>query len=91
MNGPNKLPPGVPTPEEAVAQVKKAADVGFAEFMRQPTTKLLVSMIPATEPPEVLRTLVEAAYLAGAELGCMEGSGQVVRAVLGFINDAERD
>lgn len=41
----------------------------LALFMDAPATKLLISMVPPSNPPELLATLLQAAYERGFEVG----------------------
>lgn len=41
----------------------------FKSFMEAPATRLMMSMIPPSENPDVLNTLLESAFRAGEECG----------------------
>ena len=53
----------------ATAEVEATFKAAFDRFMSQPTTKLMFSMVPPTEPPELLATLVRSAFETGATIG----------------------
>lgn len=61
---------------EARYQTEKAA--AFDRFMAKPETKLLASLVPASEPPEALTTLLRAAFDAGNS----EGAASVLQEML---------
>lgn len=42
---------------------------GFQMFLQAPSTKLLMSMVPETNPPELLSTLLEQAYFSAFSNG----------------------
>lgn len=64
---------------EAEAAAKK--DSSFAKFMVDSNTKLLVSLIPKSEPPEALETLIRQAFDAGYSGGQGEALALVVDAM----------
>jgi hypothetical protein len=57
--------------DAAVAQAKQEATIkaAFDKFMSSETTKLMVSMVPPTEPRELLVTLLRSAFETGATTG----------------------
>lgn len=56
----------------------QAMDEGFNEFMERPMTKLVLSMIPAAENPDAVKTLLREVFAAGEEVG----EGVIIR---GFV------
>jgi len=44
-------------------------DKGFELWMARPETKLILSLVPAIEHPDVLRTLLRSAFDAGGQVG----------------------
>ena len=49
---------------------KKAHDERFIQWLGEPTTKLLTSLIPSSENPDALKTVLRSAFDSGV------GSGQ---------------
>ena len=57
---------------EADALMAKARDEGWNDFLANPLVSLLLSMIPPGENPDILKTVLRAAFVAGgkaAQLG----------------------
>lgn len=54
----------------------------FEKFMATDVTKLMVSMVPASNPPEALETLLKAAFKAGSDSGAGEVVGEMIGAML---------
>lgn len=50
-------------------EVKAEAHRGYAAWLAQPEVRLLLSMIPKTEPPELVQTVMRSAFEAGASAG----------------------
>lgn len=48
---------------------EKKKEEGFAEFLKSPPVKMLISLVPPTQPPEVLETLLRAAFMDGCSVG----------------------
>ena len=56
--------------EKIRAELNQTLELGFTGFMGQAVNKMLISLVPATEgQPEVLTTLLRAAYDHGAAMG----------------------
>ena len=51
------------------ASAKESREEGFAKFMEKPETKLMISLIPPSETQEAVRTLAQAAFNYGHEVG----------------------
>lgn len=54
----------------------------FDEFMRREEAKLFVSMVPPTQPPELVVTLLRSAFNAGHDAGLVELMDDLVGAML---------
>lgn len=48
---------------------QEAKAKGFEKWISNPQTKLLISMIKATEPPELVTTLLRTAFEDGVDIG----------------------
>ncbi len=55
---------------------------GFARFMDQPATRMMTSMIPASEHREVLDTLLQETFNAGFSCGAGDAMGDIMEALL---------
>lgn len=51
------------------AAQKAAMEDGYARHLARPELKTLMSLVPASEPPELLTTLLRSFYDAGANDG----------------------
>lgn len=71
----------IDSPAEMEARDKVAKRDGFAKWMDQPATRMMVSMIPASEKQEVLETLLQEAFNAGYQSGGSQMVGSVFKAV----------
>jgi hypothetical protein len=58
------------TDAKRIERMEGSKEKGFADFMAKAETKLLVSMVPPMENPDLMKTLLRAAFDAG------HGSGQ---------------
>ena len=58
---------------------KKSA---FAKWMDQPATRMMISMIPASDKPEVLETLLQETFNAGFGAGSGETAASFLEAIL---------
>lgn len=67
--------------EQRAARSEAESAAAFDKFLTRSEVKLLVSMVPATEPPELLRTLLRNAFDAGAQ----HGTGSVVMELTGAL------
>lgn len=72
------------TAERDVIQAREATakKKGFDQFMTQPTTRMMISMIPAGEKQEVLETLLFETYNAGFNSGVGTTAGNFLEAIL---------
>lgn len=70
------------TSAEFVARMKDEQRKALRNFMELSSTKLLLSMVPATEPPEVLATLIDAAFECGTAFGVMQSTKETVQALV---------
>lgn len=66
------------TPEAKAAQKEK----NFAEFMQKAETKLILSLVPAGDNPDAVKTLLRAAFDAGSNHGAGEIVGDLLGAML---------
>ncbi len=57
------------TIKKALARFESRRVDEFIAYMNSPATKLLISMIPACQPPELVETLLRATYERGFEIG----------------------
>lgn len=59
------------TDEEFQSKAERAKNQkrSFDEFMSGPATQLLMSMVPPSQPPELLITLIRSAFEAGVNAG----------------------
>ncbi len=62
---------------------------GFAKWMDQPATRMMLSMIPASEHREVLETLLEETYNAGFGSGAGKTAVSFLETI--FKNMSKRD
>ena len=65
-------------------KMKDESKKAFDTFMQAPMTKMAISMIPPTNPPEALLTLLEATFLSGFNAGGGAFAGEMVHAM--FLN-----
>lgn len=82
---------------ESMADRKARRDTevaaAFQNLLARNEVKLLLSMVPATEPPELLETLLKSAF----EAGCLHGEGAIAGEMIGALlkgmdkRDGERD
>lgn len=81
--------------EAAAQQAKEQSNkkLSFDKFMDEPTTRMMLSMIPATdEKREVLETLVQASYERGWQNGSGNTAGSFLEVIIkGMDKRAERD
>ena len=57
---------------DSIAQkTREMKDQGFGSFLNQPATRLLLSMIPPAENPDVLQTLLKECFESGHDNGSM--------------------
>lgn len=47
----------------------KLLEQGFKAYMSRPEVKMLVSIVPALQPPELLQTLLKSAFDSGTLFG----------------------
>lgn len=71
---------------EMEAKDKIAKRDGFAKWMDQPATRMMLSMIPPGEKQEVLETLLQETFNAGYQTG----SGQMILSVFESMMSKER-
>lgn len=67
---------------EYKAQDTKAQDQSFQMFMETPTVRLLISMIPPMENPDVIRTILKEAHSSGWHGGACSVSIMMVKAMM---------
>jgi hypothetical protein len=51
------------------ADRERGTNEGFAGWMAKPETKLILSTIPQSQPPEAVQTLLRSAFDAGVGVG----------------------
>lgn len=68
----------MPTPEKVLESLQgPGADKHFETWMADPRTRMLVSMLPKVEPPDLMVTILRAAFQGGLTMG----SGAVLAAI----------
>lgn len=70
------------TPEQENAAREQALERSFTVFMAKPETKMLLSLIPPLNPPELLHTLLKGAFEAGFADGYAVIVGRLMMEVL---------
>ena len=75
------------SPAEMEAREKAAKRDGFAKWMDQPATRMMLSMIPPSEKQEVLQTLLQETFNAGYQ----SGSGQMISSVFEAVIDGMKN
>lgn len=71
------------TQDDAERKLKAARKENFQKFKEQPTTRMLMSMIPPSQDhPEVLETLLEAAFEQGFGVGTAQVSLMMIGAMV---------
>lgn len=70
------------TQERMLSQMDAVRKDSYNKFMAQPITKLLISMIPPGQSPEVLQTLLTAAYEYGYGVAMASMTSQLVSTVI---------
>jgi hypothetical protein len=73
---------GNETLEAFIARRKAEQAKGFEDLLARPEVKLLVSMVPATEQPELLKTLLGTFFDAGIAHGIGGVMSEVARNML---------
>lgn len=78
------------SPEALMAAAKAKQSEAFQRFIDTPAAKLMVSMIPSHEsnPPELLRTLLESVHMAGFEFGLMSWVQAITQDLMAAIKKA---
>lgn len=70
------------TAAERETKEKAARKAGFAKWMDQPATRMMMSMIPTGEKPEVLETLLQETFNAGFNSGSGDMAGSFLEVML---------
>lgn len=79
------------SPEARKAKRDTEAKASFATFMERSETKLLLSMVPAADQPELIQTLMRSAFDAGHGHGEASIAVEMVGAMLdGMDKNRER-
>lgn len=52
-----------------IKQLEEISDMGFKQWLKDPLTQIALSMLPASDPPELTTKMLEAAYKSGAQCG----------------------
>lgn len=68
--------------KDIVQQANADREQAFQEWMKTPAVKLLVSMVPATEPPETLTSLLQAAFDGGSSFGLGFALQTIVKGII---------
>jgi hypothetical protein len=68
--------------EEFEVKVLEQKNTAFAAWMKNPATKMFLSMIPASEPPEITLSLLQATFEEGFERGFGFGLAEMVTVML---------
>ena len=55
--------------DQREAKAKEKHNLVFSQFIGRPETKMLLSMIPKTEPDELITTILRSAFDAGTASG----------------------
>lgn len=77
---------------EMEAKDKSDRKEGFARWMDQPATRMMLSMIPPGDKQEVLETLLQETYNAGFGAGSGKTAGSFLEAILkGMDKRSSRD
>lgn len=66
--------------DELAARLEARKNETRDAFMNNQTTKLLMALIPASEPPEALATLLRAAHDGGFEHGAAMCAMEMIKA-----------
>ena len=70
------------TKEALKAKAKAADDAAFRLHLASPEAKLIVSLIPASEPPEVVEIALRAAFDSGISHGTTQLLGVMLDSML---------
>lgn len=68
--------------QEKEARSRAREEKEFNNFMTKPETKLMLSLVPPSENPDVMQTLLRAAFKAGVNAGAGDILGDLLEAVL---------
>lgn len=79
------------SPSEFEADQKSRQKDGFDRWMDQPATRMMMSMIPPSERPEVLETLLKETFNAGFGAGTGATAGSFLEAMIGGLLKDKRD
>ena len=66
---------------EATLARKVKEEVAYQDFLGKPETKILLSMVPAFEPPELMQTLMRSAFDAGSAQGTVSVMMELIGAM----------
>lgn len=69
------------TKSDVAAKEKAAKKEGFDKWMDSPATRMMLSMIPPSEKPEVLETLLQETFNAGFSAGSGSTAGTLLEAI----------
>lgn len=63
-------------------KIKEFGDQAFDAFLRMPTTRLIISTLPAMENPDALNVLLRAAFDTGHDAGSGSVAMSLIEAML---------
>lgn len=67
--------------QEKSAEAKKA---GFEQWLNQPESRALISMIPANENPDLIRLILQGAFESGFASGQVTTVVELIKSTGGF-------
>jgi hypothetical protein len=80
----------LPKPEEVHAAVVRAGDRAFEAHLNSPMTKVLISLVPASEPPEVFMTLLRSFFDLGLSVGTGASLLEITKAFHAVAQEVKR-
>ena len=76
---------------ETEARSKANQKAAFAKWMDQPATRMMMSMIPASDRPEVLETLLQETFGAGFASGSGDTAVSFLETIFKNMEKRDRD
>jgi hypothetical protein len=58
---------------------KRLADQAFSNWLEQPTVRFMISMIPPSDRPEVLQTLLRDGFNSGVAVGGAAMASEIIQ------------
>lgn len=71
-----------PTAQKMMDADNKAKNEAFDRFMANTTNRFLISMVPPSDKPEVLETVLKAAFFSGWNGGVAQATLELLKAVM---------